>query len=112
MTATTDIDTDIPAARIRDDDELINFDETLPLIGGISISTAYNDPALMALKIDMSAGAGPHTKIVRFIKREILALRAERVARSEAKAANVRAKVIRQRELREERRRARTQAKA
>jgi hypothetical protein len=78
--------------RIRDDDELIDLGETLKLLGDPSISTAYEDPDLMALKIKMTP-PGRRTKMVRFIRREVLALRAERVSNSEASAAKVRAEV-------------------
>jgi hypothetical protein len=93
-------------ARIRDDDELISLDETRELLGGISVSTAYEDPELMALKISMTPEQR-RTRMIRFIKREVLALRAERVARAEANAANVRAEI----EARVERRRARQRLK-
>ena len=88
--------------RILDDDDLITLDETRTLMGGMSVATAYEDPDLMALKIKMTAGER-RTKAVRFIKREVLALRAQRVERSEASAAKVRAEV----EARVEQRRAR-----
>jgi hypothetical protein len=88
--------------RIRDDDELIQLDETRELLGGISVSTAYEDPELMALKISMTPEQR-RTRMIRFIKREVLTLRAERVARAEANAANVRTEI----EARVERRRAR-----
>ena len=88
--------------RIRDDDDLIGLDKTRAIMGDISVSTAYEDPELMALKINMTP-PGRRTKRVRFIEREVLALRAERVARAEANAANVRTEI----EARVERRRAR-----
>ncbi|MGY3347733.1 MULTISPECIES: hypothetical protein [unclassified Bradyrhizobium] len=88
--------------RIRDDDELINLDRTRAIMGGISVSTAYEDPELMALKIPMTA-PGRRTKRVSFIEREVKALRAERVARAEANAERVRAETV----ARVERRRSR-----
>lgn len=88
--------------RILDDDELIDLGETRKIMGGISVSTAYVDAGLMALKIPMTP-AQRRTRMVRFIKREVHALRAERVARAEANAATVRAEV----EARVEQRRAR-----
>jgi hypothetical protein len=66
----------------------------------MSVATAYEDPELMAIKIKMTAGER-RTKNVRFIKREVLALRAQRVSRSDT--ANIRAEV----EARVEQRRAR-----
>jgi hypothetical protein len=96
------MDEDDIAGRIRDDDELIVLDETRAIMGGISVSTAYADPELMGLKVNMSAG-DRRSHLIRFIKREILALRAERVARAEANAANIRAET----EARVEQRRAR-----
>ena len=65
----SNIETNTPAAGIRDDDVVISLAETLPLMGGISTSTAYADPDLMALKIDLSA-TGQKTKIIRFVKRK------------------------------------------
>jgi hypothetical protein len=61
----------------------------------------------MALKISMTP-PGRRSRMVRFIKREVHTLRAERVARAEAKAATVRAEV----EARVEQRRARQRATA
>jgi hypothetical protein len=90
------------ASRMRDDDELVGLDKTRALMGDISVSTAYEDPELMALKISMTP-PGRRTKRVRFIVREVLALRAQRVARAEANASKVRAEV----EARVEQRRAR-----
>jgi siroheme synthase (precorrin-2 oxidase/ferrochelatase) len=89
-------------SRIREDDELIDLGETRKIMGDVSISSAYEDPELMALRISMTP-PGRRTRMVRFIKREIHALRAERVARAEANAENVRAEV----EARVEQRRAR-----
>ena len=87
---------------MRDDDDLIGLGETRAIMGGISVSTAYEDPELMALKISMTP-PGRRTKMVRFIRRKVLDLRALRVARAEANAAKVRAEV----EARVEQRRAR-----
>ena len=89
-------------SRMRDDDELIGLDKVRALMGDISISSAYEDSELMALKISMTP-PGRRTKRVRFIAREVLALRNQRAARAEANAANVRAEV----EARVEQRRAR-----
>ena len=47
-------------SNILDDDELINLDKTREIMGGISISTAYEDPELMALKISMTPPGSPH----------------------------------------------------
>ena len=93
---------DTVCGRIRDDDDLIVLDKAREIMGGISVSTAYCDAELMALKIPMTAGKRK-TKMVRFIRREILELRAQRVALAEANAANIKAEV----EARVERRRAR-----
>ena len=87
---------------ILDDDELIDLDETRKIMGGVSVSSAYTDAELMALKIPMTPGER-RTRMVRFIKREVHALRAERVARAKANAAMVKAEV----EARVEQRRAR-----
>lgn len=98
--------------RILDTDELIELDETLSILGGMAISTAYTDADLMALKISMTAGEGRRSKAIRFIRREILELRARRVERASAKAANV-AKAIEERvERRRERQRVRVRATA
>ena len=69
--------------RVRDDDDLIDLVETLKIMGGIGISTAYEDPALMRLKIKMTSPER-RTRMVRFIRREILELRAQRIERAEA----------------------------
>jgi hypothetical protein len=102
MTDTADITT-----RIRDDDQLIGLDDVRRIMGDISVSTAYADPELMALKISMTPGER-RTRMIRFIAREAYALRAQRVARAEASAAHVRA----QTEARVERRRARQRQRA
>lgn len=78
--------------RILDEDELIPLAETLKILGGMSTATAYTDTQLMALKISMTA-EGRRTKSVRFIKREVLALRAQRVERAESNAAKVCAEI-------------------
>ena len=59
---------------ILDDDELIDLGETRKIMGEISISSAYEDPELMALKISMTP-PGRRTRMVRFIQREVRALR-------------------------------------
>lgn len=88
--------------RILDDDELIDLEETRKILGGISISTAYNDPELMTLRINMTA-KGRRVKMIRFVKREILDLRVQRAQRSEANVKKIREEV----EARVERRRSR-----
>ncbi|MDN3279095.1 hypothetical protein QWJ07_32860 [Frankia sp. RB7] len=95
----TDDDT---LGRIRDSDELIDLAETRKILGDPSVSTAYEDPDLQALKVRMTP-PGRRSQKVCWIRREILTLRAERVSLSEANAANVRAEV----EQRVERRRTR-----
>jgi hypothetical protein len=95
--------------RILDDDELITLVETLKIMGGISVSTAYVDPDLMALKIKMTPGER-RTKTVRFIKREVLALRAKRARRSNSNAAKVHAEIEARVEQRRERQRLRHRA--
>ena len=86
--------------RILDDDELIVLNETRRIMGGISVSTSYEDPELQRLKIKMTSPERK-TKCVRWIRREVLALRAERVANAEANAddvvANVRGRIERRR---------------
>ena len=94
------------ASRILPDVELIHTPKTCELMGDFSISAAYDDPELMALKIKIGGGTGPHCA-VRFIKREVLDLRARRVARSEANAAAIRTQVERRLALRREKRRMR-----
>jgi hypothetical protein len=83
---------DDTGSRIKNDDVLITVDEMRKIMGGISISTAYVDSDLMALKINMTP-PGRRTKRVRFIQREVHALRAERAERSAADATNVRAQI-------------------
>ena len=105
----TDDDASSTAGRIRPDDEVIDTPETCAIMGGISVSTAYDDPELMALKIKIGGGTGRQCR-VRFIRREILELRAERVARSEANAAAIRAQVEKRLALRRSKRRMRASA--
>jgi hypothetical protein len=102
---------DDTTSRIQSDDELIDLGETLKIMGGPSVSTAYADPELMGIKIAMTP-PGRRTHMVRWIKREVLALRAERVARAEATAANVRAAVEARVERRRAKQRQRTAARA
>jgi hypothetical protein len=102
-----DTTTSTSISRIRPDDDLIGLDKMRAIMGGISVSTAYEDPELMALKISMTP-PGRRTRRVRFIEREVLELRAQRVARAEADAPNVRA----QTEARVEQRRARQRQRA
>jgi hypothetical protein len=94
--------------RIHDDDELIGLVETLGLMGGQSVSCAYADPELMALKIPMTPG-GRRVKAVRFIRREVLALRAARVARADSNAATIKAEIEARVERRREKQRLRRQ---
>lgn len=95
------------ATRIRPDDVLIKRPAVQHLMGGISTSAVYDDPDLMRLKISLVAtGASAHA--VRWIEREVLDLRAERVARSTERAASVGAEI----EKRRERRRARQRMKS
>jgi hypothetical protein len=79
-------------------------------MGGISVSAVYDDPDLMHLKINVTAG-GENPHAVRWIAREVLALRARRVARSEERAASVRARIEERRGRRRAKQRARTVAK-
>ena len=97
-------------SRIRPDDELIKRPTVQQIMGGISISAVYDDPDLMSLKINLTA-AGESTHAVRWIAREVLDLRARRVARSEERAASVRAQIEERRERRRTKQRARTAAK-
>jgi hypothetical protein len=77
-------------ARIRPDDELITTPQARLILGGISNSRAYEDPELMSLRLKLGPGDGPQAH-VRYIKREVLELRAQRVVRSTASAAAARA---------------------
>ena len=92
--------------RIRDDDELIGFEEMRALLGGPSKTTCYDDPELMSLKIAMTP-PGLRTRIVKFIKREVLALRALRVERAEVNSDSIRAEIVARQERRRERQRLR-----
>jgi hypothetical protein len=97
-------------SRIRPDDELIKRPEVQRLMGDISVSAVYDDPDLMHLKINITAaGESPHA--VRWIAREVLELRACRVARSEKRAASIRAQIEARRQRRRAKQRARTGAK-
>jgi hypothetical protein len=93
-------------SRIRPDDELIDPPKMLEIMGGISVSTAYDDPEQMGLKIKISGGTGRQHR-VKYIQREIIELRARRVAQSEANAAAIRAQVEKRLALRREKRRMR-----
>lgn len=88
-------------SRIRNDDELVVFNEARKIMGGPSVSSAYEDPELMALKIKMTP-PGRRTKSIRFIRLEVLELRARRVAAAEASAETIKkeveARVARRRE--------------
>ena len=75
---------------ILDNDDLIDLTETLRILGNPSVSTAYDDPELMALKINMTS-PGRRTRMIRFVKRKVP--RRRRVARAGAGAAKVRAEV-------------------
>jgi hypothetical protein len=97
-------------SRITPDDELIKRLEVQRLMGGLSVSAVYDDPDLMRLKINVTAGGeSPHA--VRWIAREVLELRARRVARSEERAASIGARIEQRRALRRAKQRARTDAK-
>jgi len=85
--------------RIRPDDELVKLPKVQHLMGGMSVSAVYDDPDLMGLKINVTA-ADQSTHAVRWIEREVLELRAQRVARSEERAAIVRAQIEERRERR------------
>jgi hypothetical protein len=100
---------DASGTRILPDDQLIDVAETRAIMGGISTSAAYDDPGLMALKIKIGDGTGRQCR-VRFIRREILNLRAQRVTRSEANAAGIRAQVEKRLALRRKKRRMRAAA--
>ena len=79
-------------------------------MGDMSVSAVYDDPDLMRLKINVTAaGESPHA--VRWIEREVLELRARRVARSEEQAANIRERIEERRERRRAKQRARIAAK-
>jgi hypothetical protein len=96
-------------ARIKDDDELIVFNEVRKIMGGPSTSSAYEDASLMALKISMSP-PGRRSKRVRFIRREVLELRAQRVAAAEASAETIKKEVEERVERRREKQRLRKRA--
>jgi predicted DNA-binding transcriptional regulator AlpA len=92
----------IPEASILPDDELIALPEVRALMGGMAISTVYDDPDLMAAKVKTGE------RSVRWIKRVVQDIRAQRVARSQEGADTERAKA----ENRRERRRAKQRATA
>jgi hypothetical protein len=97
--------------RIRPDDRLIKRPVVQAIMGGISVSALYEDPDLMGLKLNVTAaGKSPHS--VCWIEREVHELRAQRVARSEERAAAVRAQVEQQRERRRARERERAAARS
>jgi hypothetical protein len=89
---------------------LVKLPKVQHIFGGISVSAVYEDPDLMGLKVNVTA-AGESTHAVRWIEREILELRARRIARSEEQAASVRARIEERRERRRAKQRGRTAAK-
>jgi predicted DNA-binding transcriptional regulator AlpA len=96
-------------SRIRPDDVLIDLPMLQIKMGNVSVSTIYDDPDLMALKISlMPDSKSTRTRSVRWIERETDELRARRVARSEQHAAATREKI----EQRRDRRRAKQRATA
>ena len=99
-----------PISRIRPDDELIKRPKVQHIMGDISVSTVYSDPDLMRLKINITA-ADKSTHAVRWIQREIYDLRAQRVARSQERAASVGARIEQRQARRRAKQRARTDAK-
>jgi predicted DNA-binding transcriptional regulator AlpA len=86
------------AGRIRPDDVLIRRPQVQQIMGGISTSSVYDDPALMALKINLTPAESPHA--VRWIEREVYELRAQRAALSAARGAVVAAQTEKRRALR------------
>ena len=102
----TDDDARSTAGRIRPDDEVIDTPETCAIMGGISVSTAYDDPELMALKIKIGGSTGRQAR-VRFIEREVHELRARRVEASQANADAIRVQTEKRLALRREKRRMR-----
>lgn len=92
------------STRMRADDELIKRPAVQRLMGGISTTAVYDDPDLMLLKIClMPENKSARTRAVRWIAREVLDLRARRIARSEARAAQVHARVVKRHERRSKR---------
>src|SRR5262249_22158115 len=98
-----------PAAsvsRILDTDELIGLAEVRRLLGNPSISTVYDDPELMELKISMSAPMPTgdwRGRRITWIKREILALRARRVEVATEEAVDEKRRAEHRRRMRRER---------
>jgi hypothetical protein len=99
-----------PMSRIRPEDKLVKLPKVQDIMGDVSVSAVYDDPDLMGLKINVTA-ADESTHAVRWIEREVLELRAQRVARSEERAASVRARIEERRERRRAKQRARTATK-
>jgi len=95
---------EVSSGGIRPDDELITLAEVRAIFGGRAISTIYDDGDLMAAKVRTSE------RSVRWIKRVVLDIRAERVARSQEGADTERAKAVSRRERRRARERAKTAA--
>jgi hypothetical protein len=86
---------------------LIDATRVREKLGGVSMSTLYDDPEVMALKITMTA-SGRRSKRARWLEHEIDALVCERIARSRVDAETVRQEVI----ARNERRRAKRRQQA
>jgi hypothetical protein len=100
---------DIITRSTRDDDELIDRSETKRLLGNVSTSSLYADPEVRALAIPLTE-PGKRVKLVRWLRREILELRDQRIARARENSEAVRLDVIARNERRAEKRRQQRQA--
>ena len=91
------------------DEDLIDRNEVRRLLGDPSVSTLYADAEVRALAIPMTA-PGKRVKMVRWVRREILELRRQRIAKARENAEAVRQQVTAQNERRREKRRQQTAA--
>jgi leucyl aminopeptidase (aminopeptidase T) len=84
--------------------DLIDEEETRREMGGMSVSSLYQDPELQALKFKMSAKGGAG-KLARWDRREVRKLRDRGIAASRTQAEAVRLRVIEQNARRSAKRR-------
>ena len=87
-----------------DETDLIDRDEVRRLMGDPSVSTLYADAEIRALAIPMTA-PGRQTKMVRWVRGDILELRRQRIAKARENAEAVRQEVLARNERRREKRR-------
>jgi len=99
-----DTETDATGQPERYETDLIDRDEVRRLMGDPSVSTLYADAEIRAFAIPMTA-PGRQTKMVRWVRGDILELRGQRIAKARENAEAVRQEVLARNERRREKRR-------